>query len=338
MKTRIGIPRSLFYYYYYPGLKKFFQDLGVQVVLSPQTNRRIIDKGVKKAVDDICLPIKAYFGHIGELLDKVDYIFAPRFISLGKKNFVCPKFMGLPDMLRAAFNNKNLPPLIDPDIDLRKGIFPIRRIAHLIGKRLKAGYLRVEWALWRAIYRQKQFEKIKKSGHTTAESMKILDDQKNIKNTKNKSLDLESGQNKNDLEIAVLGHSYLIYDDYLSMGLIKHLKDRGIKILTHDMIQNNILEMNAVKYNKKLFWYYNRHILGAANYFINAKQDEIDGLIQVDAFGCGPDSIINELVKLRCKENDISLLNVNLDEHTGKAGIHTRLEAFTDLLIRRKSG
>jgi len=337
IKTKIGIPRSLFYYYYYPGLEEFFQDLGARVILSPETNRKIFDRGVKKSVDDICLPIKAYFGHIYELLDKVDYIFAPRFISLGKKSFACPKFMGLPDMLKAAFSDKKLPQLIDPDIDLRNGFFPLRKIAHRIGRCIKAGYFRIEWALWRAIRRQKKFEKINKLGYTTIESIEIMRDLQQTKELKNKFAEKSHDKN-NLLTIAILGHSYLIYDEYLSMGLIKILKDMKINILTQDMIKNNILEENANRYHKKLFWYYNRHILGAAYYLINNKKDEIDGLIQVDAFGCGPDSIVNELIKLRCKKNNMSFLNINLDEHSGQAGIKTRLEAFTDLLVRRKNG
>ncbi len=330
MKARIGIPRSLFYYYYYPGLESFFNDLGVEVVLSPETNRNIFEKGVKKAIDDICLPIKAYFGHISELLDKVDYIFVPRFISLGNKNFVCPKFMGLPDMLRAAFSSTKLPQLLDPDIDLRKGIFPLQNIAYKIGKFLKAGYFKIEWALWRALKRQKKFEKLKKAGYTTTESLKIL------QNKQDRKIKVKLNDEKNLLNIVILGHSYLIYDDFLSLDLINNLKDMNVNILTQDMITENILDINANSNHKKLFWYFNRHLLGAAYYFMDNQNKYLDGIIQVDAFGCGPDSMVNELVKLACKKRDISLLNLNIDEHSGQAGVQTRLEAFVDLLQRRK--
>ena len=60
--------------------------------------------------------------------DKVDCLFVPRFISLGKYNYICPKFMGLPDMLRA--NIEDLPELIDPVIDLRRGVFPCQEVAY----------------------------------------------------------------------------------------------------------------------------------------------------------------------------------------------------------------
>ena len=55
---KIGIPRALLYHNYYPGWKKFFNKLGMKVVLSPATNKKILNQGTKKAVDDLCLPFK----------------------------------------------------------------------------------------------------------------------------------------------------------------------------------------------------------------------------------------------------------------------------------------
>lgn len=329
MRVRVGIPRALFYHYYYPGLEEFFTKLGLRVILSPQTNKEILDKGVNKAVDDLCLPFKAFYGHAQYLFDKVDYLLVPRLISLGKKNYVCPKFMGLPDMMRAAFNKTELPPFLEPDIDLRKGLFPLKKIAHQLGKQLKVNYWRVEYAFWKALRKQYKFENIETAGFTPEESMKIL---KNIKLDNNY-------QHDRNLRIAVLGHAYILNDDYMSMGLLNKIREMGVKVITQEMISVSRCEKAALMQAKKLFWYYNRHIMGAAYHLLSEAKEKIDGLIQVNAFGCGPDSLVNELIALKGKENDdISLLNINLDEHSGQAGLITRLEAFIDLLERRKIG
>ncbi|MCK4326758.1 hypothetical protein KAW55_08400, partial [bacterium] len=115
---KIGIPRSLLYYHYFPLWKSFFEELGLEVVLSSPTNKKILENGVKKAVDDACLPVKLYFGHVMELADKVDYIFVPRLVSVEEDAFTCPKIIGLPDMLRASLDK--LPPLLDTCFDLKK--------------------------------------------------------------------------------------------------------------------------------------------------------------------------------------------------------------------------
>ena len=74
--------------------------------------------------------------------------------------------------------------------------------------------------------------------------------------------------------------------------------------------------------------------MGAAYYLFQEK--EINGIVQVTAFGCGPDSLVRELIDIKAKREGIPVLNINLDEHTGEAGILTRLEAFVDLIERRR--
>jgi predicted nucleotide-binding protein (sugar kinase/HSP70/actin superfamily) len=79
MPVKVGIPRALLYYYYYPLWKTFFEGLGAQVILSSPSTKGILTDGLRFAVDEICLPVKLAFGHVLDLIGKVDYIF---FISL----------------------------------------------------------------------------------------------------------------------------------------------------------------------------------------------------------------------------------------------------------------
>ena len=37
-----------------------------------------------------------------------------------------------------------------------------------------------------------------------------------------------------------------------------------------------------------------------------------------------------------CKEKGMPLIHLTIDEHTGEAGFVTRLEAFVDMLMRKK--
>jgi predicted nucleotide-binding protein (sugar kinase/HSP70/actin superfamily) len=73
---KIGIPKALMYYFYYPFWKTLFESLGFEVVTSGDTSKSVLDAGVKEAVAEICVPMKVYTGHILNLLDKnVDYIY-----------------------------------------------------------------------------------------------------------------------------------------------------------------------------------------------------------------------------------------------------------------------
>ena len=95
---RIGIPRALLYYYYYPFWKALFESLGCEVVLSDETNAKVMEDGASVTVSELCVPIKIFNGHIVNLLQKqVDYIFLPQFIANGKE-FYCPKFMAISEV------------------------------------------------------------------------------------------------------------------------------------------------------------------------------------------------------------------------------------------------
>ncbi|MBA7630364.1 hypothetical protein ES703_37886 [subsurface metagenome] len=82
MAIRVGIPRALLYYRFYPLWKTFFTELGAEVIVSEPTTQEIFRKGLKKFIGDTCLPMKLVFGHVITLADKVDYLFIPRLVSI----------------------------------------------------------------------------------------------------------------------------------------------------------------------------------------------------------------------------------------------------------------
>jgi len=54
---RIGIPKGLLYCKYHPFFETFFSALGAEIVTSGDTNKNIMDMGVKTCVDEACLPL-----------------------------------------------------------------------------------------------------------------------------------------------------------------------------------------------------------------------------------------------------------------------------------------
>ena len=77
-KIKVGIPRAFLYYRYYILWKNFFEMIGCNIVLSPNTDSDIVKVGNSLSVDESCLPSKIYLGHISYLSDKCDYILVPR--------------------------------------------------------------------------------------------------------------------------------------------------------------------------------------------------------------------------------------------------------------------
>ncbi|GAI13427.1 unnamed protein product, partial [marine sediment metagenome] len=91
---KIGIPRALLYYQYYPMWKTFFDELGAEVVVSPPTTQAMLSAGSSRVVADTCLPVKIFLGHVLSLVEKCDYIFIPAIRSMKSKIYNCSKFLG----------------------------------------------------------------------------------------------------------------------------------------------------------------------------------------------------------------------------------------------------
>ncbi len=103
---RLGVPKALHYYYHFPAWKEFLENKGYTIVVSEETTRETIGKGLRVAPPEICLPVKVYLGHCASLQKKCDALFVPRLVCclVNKKVYYgCPKVIGLPDLVRATF-------------------------------------------------------------------------------------------------------------------------------------------------------------------------------------------------------------------------------------------
>ena len=66
------------------------------------------------------------------------------------------------------------------------------------------------------------------------------------------------------------------------------------------------------------------------------KEKGTDGLIHVSPFTCMPEIMSQNIFPKMREDIDIPILSLIMDEQTGKAGYLTRLEAFVDLMRRKK--
>ena len=305
---KIGIPRALLYYDHYPLWSTLLEALGHEVVLSPPTNKAILNRGVSLALDEACLPVKICYGHLAAVRN-VAALFLPRMVSEKAGTFLCPKLIGLPDMVRPSLDGE----LISPVVDLRKGRKGlIRQLACCLG----TGYKQVQGALAEAEEAQRQFlRRMQQDKLTPQEAM--------------------SGQNscrRGKLTLGLLGHPYLVYDSFLNMNILSFLQRRDLFPLTAQMLPSEKIQRCAQQLPKKLFWSLEAQIMGAGIAFL---EEKVAGIIHLSSFGCGPDAMIGELMNLRARSSGVPLLELNLDEQTGQAGVETRLEAFLDMLQRR---
>ncbi len=320
MSTAIGIPKALLYYKYAPLWETFFKELGVDVKVTSNSNKSILKKGLLLAESEICLPVKAFFGHVAEVSHEVDLLFIPRLVGVEKKSYTCPKFLGLPDMIKAC--DHHVPEILSPIVDLGQGRQKYYRTIIEVGRLFTKKVRKIIQAYWRGVAQQK-----KEILYFHQGEIPYLDKQEI---SKIKYIDTEKL-----VKIAVLGHPYNIYDPYTSLNLINRLRKMGVEVVTAEMLSPRSIAREANRLPKKLFWTYEKEIVGAALYWLRKKS--VDGVIYVLSFACGPDSLIELLLNNKYKkENDLPLMSLVIDEHASETGMMTRLEAFIDMIVRRK--
>lgn len=314
MYKKVGIPRGLFYYKYFPLWKTFLEELGAEITVSGATNKRILDDGVKACVDEACLPVKLFCGHVQDLAGKVDCLFIPRFTSISRNEYVCPQMGGLPDTVRHTL--KNLPPIIDTEVNVRKTASNSWKAALDTGRFFTTDKRLIRAAFEKAVCDYRSFREDARKGRLPF------------------AKDCRTGENAGNgraLKLAVIGHVYNLYDSHINMNMLEKLQRNGVEVITADMVDEEAINRCAGSLHKPMFWNFGRKALGSALYL--AGSGKIDGVIYVMSFGCGIDSFVCDLMERRLKrEADIPFTLLTIDEHSGEAGLNTRLEAFIDMI------
>jgi predicted nucleotide-binding protein (sugar kinase/HSP70/actin superfamily) len=109
-----------------------------------------------------------------------------------------------------------------------------------------------------------------------------------------------------------------------------------MEILTSDLFSEKMIEQEISDFSKEIYWSSGREIIGSLFRFLSGG---VDGVVFVTSFKCGIDALLQEFAKrtLRLRGGSIArLLVLSFDEHTGREGLTTRLEAFKDVIEAQK--
>lgn len=293
----IGIPRGLLYYRYEILWKTFFDALNVNYVVSEKSNKEMLSKGKNKCVDESCLSLKLFVGHIESIKDKFDYLFIPRIYSLEKTEQVCTNFNCLYDLIRNLYPELKI---VHYNIDVKH--HKSEKTAFLsLGKQL--GFSKL------ASYKAYKIAKKKEKEHHE------LIEKTNIKK-------LSSPKPK----ILLLGHPYNLNDSIIGKNITNFLSKYPYEIIYSYELPNKYVNEYVNKISPKVHWTMNKELLASFMYY----KDKVEGVIIITAFPCGPDSLTNEMV-IR-KKDKTKVLLLTFEELNSDIAVLTRLESFIDML------
>lgn len=303
--TTLGIPQSLSYLEFSGLWESAFTAAGADIHYSGSNNRTVMDLGIECTVSEACLPMKLIHGQVASLAQDGHPILVPRLVNVSDKTVFCPKFLGLPDMLRAAIGDAVR--IVSPRIDLRKGVLAAGAQFFSSAKALGLDAIQSARAAVRSIV---SFDRSLESSTKSFSNV----------TTRHPS-------------VAVLGYPYLVDDEYANLGLLGRLTSLDCLVIrTQDVSRSLTRPLDRV-FGKQLLWHYSDRVVKVGYYL--SRNHIVDGVIHLTAFGCGPDAVADKLLELECARNGTPYLTLAIDECTGEAGLQTRVEAFVDMLRRR---
>ncbi len=316
----VGIPRVLNMYEDYPFWAVFFKKLGFQVVLSPESSRKIYELGIESIPSESeCYPAKLAHGHVTWLIKQgVDFIFYPCIPFERNETPDANNHYNCPIVTSYAENIKNnveeitsgqmrfLNPFLamtDFDIMSKRLVEVFTKEFNIPSKDILAACN----AGWKEL--QETHKDIQKQGEAVLKYM----------------------EEHNKRGIVLAGRPYHI-DPEINHGIPELINSYGIAVLTEDSVSHLAnVERPLVVMDQ---WMYHSRLYAAANFV--KTQDNLD-LIQLNSFGCGLDAVTTDQVSdILTKSGKIyTVLKIDEVNNLGAARIRIR-SLLSALRVREK--
>lgn len=152
------------------------------------------------------------------------------------------------------------------------------------------------------------------------------------------------------LRVGIVGEIYVLVEPSSNFELEEMLGHMGVETVRSIYMsgwtkESNLLgrpdhrkapnaERAAAPYLAEMIGGHGQESVGHALNFI---EDGFDGIIQLAPFTCIPEIVAKSVLERAAHDRGFPLLSLSLDEQTGQAGLETRLEAFVELLQRKRS-
>lgn len=346
----------------YIPLKALLQGIKVDVVVPPPVTARTLELGIKYSPECACLPLKINVGNFIEALENgADTIvmaggWGPcRFGYYAQVEREILKELGYsfemvvleaPDsklssllkQIKALGQNATLKEAYQA---IRFGWFKLNE-AEILEKKL-------EYLLPRVIEADRLEQIYQKGIWLIDQADDRIGVQKSRMNTIQAMEALPQTQEE-ILKIGLIGEIYTILEPSTNCHVARHLGRIGVEvtrsIYISDWVNDHLLG-GLVKQSN------HRHIMRSSRPYLNYQvgghgretvgnavdfgRRNYDGIIQIGPLTCMPEIVAQSVLGRVSEAEGIPCMTIYFDEHSGTAGVYTRLEAFIDMLKRRKN-
>ena len=334
-------------------LKAMADKISFDLVIPPLTNQHTLSLGVRYSPEMVCLPFKLTLGNMIEALElgadtimtigqygpcRFGYYHRVQEVilrDLGYEFKMLKQGLGMMRMIKYITNGASLPELV---ISFRFGLAKLKALEEVEQLVHKVRAIEQNKGSASQIYR---------------DAIKTIDsarDHRAIKLAKQIHLQKLKGlptvSSPNPLKIGIIGEFFVVVDSFANMDIEIELGKLGVEVKRPQSVLEWInLNPFAIalglqekdKSHRAARPYLSRHVGGDGQQSVGEKvlhAKDWDGLVHLEPFGCLPETMARNIMP--STKEQLPVLNIMYDEHTGKAGVINRLEAFVDMIHRRK--
>ncbi len=347
----------------YIPLRLLFTNLGLEVVVPPPISKETMNLGVRHSPEGACLPFKLTLGNYLEAA------------ALGADTFFMAQGYGLcrfgfytevqQKIMRELGYDCNMA-LVNISQNVLQNL--LRRLKELSGK----SYLQVLRAVRLALVGIKVLDDLEKLLYKVrprelrkGESTKVYQNTlarlerassvSELRRVGSEGLQelaaVSQDPNRTPLRVGILGEFYVVLEPFTSSDVERRLGEMGVEI-TKYLYPSDWVSFHMFMQLFRIFKEHKSAAEAARPYLaynvsgdglqtvgqtILCAEEGFDGIVQLYPFTCMPEIVAKHLLPKVSDDYRIPVLSLGLDEHSGNAGFVTRLEAYVDLLNRRKS-
>ncbi|MGQ9707584.1 MAG: hypothetical protein ACUVUR_01750 [bacterium] len=345
---RVGIP---YFGYDTIALKGFIEELGAELVMPPPTSRRTVEIGVKLAPELVCMPFKITLGNFVEALEQgADTLL----MAAGARKCRFGYYHYLQERaLRTVRSDFRLVPVsqysaygfifkLMPDLFAVPSALVVKAVYHLLGK---SALLRD----FRRLLNRKRAVDFEAAERLKGLSLKLIDHARTRAEMRRVRGELSRMFAANgkipDVRVGLVGEIFFTIDQSANQEIEKELARLGVEVVFERCLYNHLRHLLRSDFgylrSRRLAHNYLRvcpggeaiRTVGEAIRFVH---QGVDGIVHIFPFTCMPENIALEALQRLSESSCVPVLSVSFDEHTSKTGLVTRLEAFVELLRRRK--
>lgn len=337
-------------------LKSFLEELGMEVIVPPPVSKKTLDFGVKYSPEFACLPLKINMGNFIEAMELgADTIIMGGGCGPCRFGYYGEVQKEILESLGYKFSMLVLEPnLIEDYRNIKKlfgnvSITKVIRAFYFTYRKIKAMD-----AIYYLVLTKRPFEKkrglidsyyrkfLKElSAATTINGINTLEEeyQEQINACLKTTID------ELPIKIGIVGEIYLVLEPFTNLNIEKKLSDLGVvverdisltKWLNHFLHLSNDMKLIKNAARGYLNNFVGGHGIDTIGNTVRYSRQKFDGVIQVAPFTCMPEIVSQTIIPEVSNREKIPVLSLFFDEHSGEAGLITRLEAFVDLLRRQK--